>query len=251
MILLKNRAVIEVSGDDRVSFLQGLLTNDMSKLKTGVFTYALMLSPQGRFLYDFFVLTTPDKILLDAPQIDLAEILKKFRIYKLRAKVELAISPLFVYAQLSAGQSPFLPDPRASSMGYRAILELATATEDFSVYEEQRIKNLIPDAEQDFIKDKSFPLEYGMDKLGAIDFEKGCYVGQEVTTRTHHRGVVRKGLYRYQGAEFPKGTEITADGNKIGIILGSGICLLNHEELQTAKNHAIMVSNESITIVHD
>jgi folate-binding protein YgfZ len=253
MFLLENRAVIKISGEDRVTFLQGLITNDVTKATSHSLLYGLMLNPQGRFLYDFFIQESADKLLLDVPKPYLEEIIKKFKMYKLRSQVEIAISPLKVYAT-SLPKPGFLQDPRCTTIGFRAMLESAAdASEPFAIYEEQRIKNCLPDAEQDFFEDKSFPLEYGMDKLNAIDFNKGCYVGQEVTARTYHLGTIRKGLYRYYGPTVEKGMEITANSNKLGITLGKGLCLLRHEDLQTAQNqnHAIMVGNEVVTIIND
>lgn len=252
MFLLENRIVLNISGEDRIAFLQGLLTTDVTKAKPDALLYGLMLNPQGRFLYDFFIQDGGDKLLLDIPKSEKDEVIKKFNMYKLRSKVEIDLSPLKVYASLKPHQG-FIPDPRKPNMGFRAMLGNAPVTEPFNTYEEHRIKNRVPDAEQDFFKDKSFPLEYGMETLNAIDFEKGCYVGQEVTARTHHRGVVRKGLYQYIGSLFEKGAEVSANNNKIGIILGRGLCLLSLEDLQTAQsqNHAIMVGSEVVTIIND
>ncbi|MDX2083350.1 MAG: folate-binding protein, partial [Rickettsiales bacterium] len=173
MFLLENRSVIEVAGDDRVSFLQGLLTNDINKASPSNLLYALMLTPQGRFLYDFFILEQDSKILLDAPKEYIDEIIKKFSIYKLRSNVTFSISKKNVYATFDYNEN-FLPDPRSEKMGYRIISNHAfESLEDFNLYEDIRIKNKIPDAVKDFIKDKSFPLEYGTDKMHAIDFNKG------------------------------------------------------------------------------
>ncbi len=233
--ILKNRGVIKISGKDAKPFLQGLITNDINNIGEDKFLYAMMLSPQGRFLYDFFIIKQGDDILLDCPKISMGEITKKFQMYKLRSEVEIMETDLLVYASLTP-KVGFFPDPRNFKMGYRSV-SMHEGHGDFIEYEKLRIENVIPDADKDFIFNRSLPLEYGANQLNAIDYKKGCYVGQEVTARTNYRATIRKKLYKFTAVEsLPKEEEIKVGEYKIGIILGmeggEGLCLLNVEEYE-------------------
>lgn len=243
---LSNRSVIKVTGKDAEPFLQGLISNDINKCSNESLLYSMLLSPQGRFLYDFFILKIEGGFLLDCPKKYVLEIISKLSLYKLRQEIDIVnlsqTHKVFVSDKQLDG---FLIDPRCSEMGYRII-----SSKDFSSetkvaeYEELRIKKLIPDADKDFVYNKSFPLEFGANELNAIDYKKGCYVGQEVTARTNYRGVVRKKLYRFEAnTDVKSGSEIHASGEKIGVALGMegnfGLCLLNIEDYE---KHVVMNS---------
>ena len=206
MIFLKNRAIISISGPDAKSFLQGLITNDINKIDSGEAIYSLMLSAQGRFLYDFFIIKFNDAIILDCASEYVDEIIKKFSFYKLRANVEIKKSNLTVAAII--GEKPkninqniicFL-DPRNAKMGYRLIgleedlLDLNHSEQSLNFYNYHRLNLKLVD-DSDLLYDKSLILEYGFDDFNAIDYKKGCYIGQEVTARTHYRGLVRKKIF--------------------------------------------------------
>ncbi len=236
---LNNRSVIKIIGRDASAFLQGLVSNDVNKCANDSFLYAMLLSPQGRFLYDFFIIKIDEGFLVDCPKKYLTEIISKLNLYKLRQEIE--IVDLSSTHKVFASDKPlkgFFIDPRSAEMGYRAIsFEGCAVDTEIMEYDKFRIKKLIPDAEKDFFYNKSFPLEYGANNLNAVDYKKGCYVGQEVTARTNYRGVVRKRLYRFEAGEFVKsGNEILANGEKIGVALGMegnfGLCLLNIEDYE-------------------
>ena len=244
---LNNRTVIKVSGEDRLTFLQGLVTNDV--LNKNDIVYALMLNPQGRFLYDFFIFYHNEYLLLDCQASKIDEIVKKLNMYKLRSNVVIEnVSDQYQILASFQTATSFLPDPRSQEIGYRAcVSNNYDSSNDLEEYELKRISLLIPDADKDLFFDKSFPLQYGMDKFNAIDFEKGCYVGQEVTARTHHRGVVRKEVQikvLAPNTKVEKGDPIMVDNKKIGILLGSQLNL-NEEKLYCLS---LVQKEESINI---
>jgi hypothetical protein len=237
---LQNRCVISVSGIDAQNFLQGIISNDIRKASHDSFLYAMMLSPQGRFLYDFFITQQDDQYLLDCQSARAKEIMAKLALYKLRSQVVITPTNLGVYASDSRIDEHFFADPRQAKLGYRALRQAPPAGEmqDFISYEQKRIELLIPDADADFIYDKSFPLEFGANDLNAVDYQKGCYIGQELTARTQYRGTIRKKLYLIEATagHLEKGQEIKAiTGEKVGIVLGmlnqQGLALINVEDL--------------------
>jgi folate-binding protein YgfZ len=258
--VLDNRGVIQITGDDSSDFLQGLISNNINKAEYDKLIYAMMLSPQGRFLTDYFILKIEGGYLLDTTSYNLPEIIKKLNNYKLRSKVEIAdVSGKYrVLASLEKIDSQFSQDPRNKEIGFRKITEdfSQLQIEPFNEYESLRIKLKIPDAQLDFIYDRSFPLEYGSVELNAIDFLKGCYVGQEVTARIFHLGVIRKKLMNLEihSSEFipAKGTEITVDNQKIGIVLGvnhkSGLALVNIEDYNKVKGKPLVANNISVNL---
>jgi folate-binding protein YgfZ len=258
--VLVNRGVIKVSGSDARSFLQGLITNDIAKATEDSLMYAMLLSPQGRFLTDFFILKDNDSYFLDVALFNLQDTLKRLTNYVLRSKVEITdLSGKYqVIASFVKLDDTWFVDPRNKAMGFRKFSDesIKVNASSFIEYEKYRIKLKIPDAGEDFIFDKSFPLEYGAIELNAIDFLKGCYVGQEVTARTYHRGVVRKGLMNFEIAQadvlLSKGTEITADGQKIGIVLGinnqCGLALVNTEDYNQSREHELLANNISVKL---
>ncbi len=188
-----SRSVLSLSGPDVRTFLQGLLTADMRRVTPDAPTYALLLSPQGKFLHEMFVLEHDGQFLIDTVAERAEELRKRFMMYRLRAKVEIAASPLRVWALWGEGDAPAsslcIADPRLAALGYRLYAEHAPDAAEGD-YNAHRLALAVPN-EQDLLIDKSLPLEWGMDALNAIRFDKGCYVGQEVTARMHHRAVMR------------------------------------------------------------
>lgn len=219
--ILKTRAIIEIEGVDRKKFLQGLLTNDVNKVTRDHLIYAVMLNAQGRFLYDFFIFELDEKLMLDCSLLRRDEILQKLNFYKLRSQVLLKKNDeiKIFYSQNEQGFS----DPRNFKMGRRLYSSNAQASEQSS-YNFNRIALKIPEGEEDLTYEKSFILEFGFDDLNAIDYQKGCYVGQELTARTHYRGEIRKKIFhvKIEGIfAVEKNSEITCEGKSAGIILSS------------------------------
>lgn len=220
-MILQDRTLIEITGDDRKKFLQGLITNDVNKASTENLIYAVMLSAQGRFLYDFFIFEKDEKLILDcfAPRRD--EILQKLSFYKLRSKVVIQKNDELQVSQ-NFSNSGF-PDPRHPSLGHRSYTNTQSEQSDDS-YHLARILNKIPESEHDLTYEKSFILEFGFDNLNAIDYQKGCYIGQELTARTHYLGQIRKKIFHIKIADLKtaeKNFELTCEGKSVGIILSS------------------------------
>ncbi len=219
--ILQDRAIIELTGDDRKKFLQGLITNDINKASETNLIYSAMLNAQGRFLYDFFIFEIGEKLMLDcfAPRRD--EILQKLNFYKLRSQVVLKKNDELVVSQNFSGEG--FADPRHSDLGFRSYSNNESQQSQDS-YNFKRISLKIPKSEQDLTYEKSFILEFGFDELNAIDYQKGCYVGQELTARTHYLGQIRKKIFHIKISglqEVEKNSEITCEGKSAGIILSS------------------------------
>jgi len=221
-ITLRDRAIIEITGEDRKKFLQGLITNDIFKASDQNLIYSAMLSAQGRFLYDFFICEIGEKLILDCFATRRDEIMQKFDFYKLRSKVTIAKNDALIVTH-NFGKIGF-PDPRNEKLGHRFYQpksEIKNSPE--TIYHFARISRKIPESENDLTYDKSFILEFGFDNLNAIDYQKGCYIGQELTARTHYRGEIRKKIFhiKIDGTIAAKNSEITCEGKSAGIILSS------------------------------
>ena len=226
---LETRAILEISGLDRKKFLQGLITNDVNKTSQEHLIFSAMLNSQGRFLYDFFIFEDGEKLVVDCPALRRDEILQKLNFYKLRALVEIRKNDEILVTQ--SFENIGFADPRCKALGNRFYLKKSEEKnftfQDSSKYHFTRISNKIADGELDLSYEKSFILEFGFDDLNAIDYQKGCYVGQELTARTHYRGEIRKKLFHIKindiTAQNLKDCEITCEGKTAGIILSSTI----------------------------
>ncbi|MGH1329761.1 MAG: YgfZ/GcvT domain-containing protein [Paracoccaceae bacterium] len=216
-----DRALFEITGADRVDFLQGLISNDMGKLGAdGGLLYAALLSPQGKYLADFFLARlagAPDTILLDAPQALAAALIQRLNMYKLRADVQIAPSALIVSRGTGPAPEGALLDPRHSALGWRFYG--AQDQSDASDWDALRVAHCIPEAGIELIPNESYILEAGFERLSGVDFKKGCYVGQEVTARMKHKTELRKGFARValDGAA-PVGTPIMAHSKEAGTL---------------------------------
>ncbi len=222
-VRLDQRAVIEVGGEDRRTFLQGLVSNDMNKVADDRAVYAAFLTPQGKFLFDLFVVERGDVFLLETEAGRAEELRKKLAMYKLRSKVTVAVADnVAVFAVLGDGAAQVfdLPaeagaatefgagvvfvDPRLAAAGLRALLPADGgprvleandfACAGFETWDETRIRLGLPDGSRDIEPEKGLLLENGFDELGGVDFQKGCYLGQELTARSKYRGLIRKRL---------------------------------------------------------
>lgn len=240
--LFAGREVISISGDEKYEFLQGLVTNDVNKAKKGKLVYALFLTPQGRFLYDMFVFERDDKLFCDVQKSRKKELLAKLKMYKMRKAIDIVEERVQVYHSVKEGD---YADPRSKKLGFRTYsTEKLSEDADLVEYHALRIKCKVPDADLDLTYLKSLPMDYELQKLGAIDFEKGCYVGQEVTARMNYRGKLRKTLKSFEllGSAPAKMEEIELEGKKIGTILGivgkNGLGLMYKEGLERLQTSA-------------
>lgn len=217
---LTGRAVLAAQGPDAAHFLHNLLTADIEHLGAGAASWAALLSPQGKILFDMLVLKGVDGFLIDCAASQRADLMKRLTLYKLRAKVEIAPRD-----DLAVSVSPTpLPggyaDPRTDAIGWRAMGEAAGEAEG---YDAARIALGLPDSEADIGSGAFFPHEANMDQLGGVNFKKGCYIGQEVVSRMEHRGTARSRILpvTLDGASPGKGTEIRAGEKQIGTLLSS------------------------------
>ncbi|MCW0236130.1 MAG: folate-binding protein [Ferrovibrio sp.] len=229
-VALPDRALLSVAGEEAAGFLDALVSNSVAGLERGQAAYAALLSPQGKFLHDFFVI--PDLqsqgLLLDVAAERLPDLQRRLTMYRLRAKVSISVVEGFRCYGLFGNRQPdidnplFFPDPRLAQMGWRlwqpasALPPLPLA--DFVAYEAHRIALGVPDGARDIEIDKGLLLENHFEALHGVDFRKGCYIGQELTARTKYRGLVKKQLSRVQGTQPlpPSGTPITANGQEAG-----------------------------------
>ncbi|MGC1305203.1 MAG: folate-binding protein, partial [Caulobacteraceae bacterium] len=224
--VLPERALIGLAGPDWRSFLQGLLTQDVETLIAGELRYAALLTPQGRLLYDLFIAGDADRATLDVPAAFRDALLAKLKLYRLRAKVE--IVPLDGEVGVLFGGSPDAPgpewlrDPRLPELGWRAFgaAPVPTGAHPASPgdYDAHRLALGAPDITRDGLSDKDYALEANLDLLHAVDFRKGCFVGQETTSRMKRRGVVKSRLVPivFEGAPPALGAEVLAGSLRAG-----------------------------------
>ena len=223
---LPSRGVISVTGDDRVSFLNGLVSNDVAQAVPGRAVWAALLSAQGRYIADFFIISDEERLLLDVRRDLLADLLKRLSRYKLRAAVKLedVSDSMKVYAAWD-GVPPMVPitapDPRLREAGFRMISDapLAENTTE-GVYHAHRLNLGLPDGPPDLEIDKTLLMEAGFEELNGVDFDKGCYMGQELTARTKYRGLVKRRLVPVilDGPLPAPGTPILAGGVEVGTL---------------------------------
>ncbi|MGE0251935.1 MAG: folate-binding protein YgfZ [Dongiaceae bacterium] len=228
---LANRSVIAVSGPDAHGFLQGLISNDVNKIKNGQAIWAAFLTPQGKYLHDFFILEHEGKILLEVERQRKDDLLRRLAMYKLRSKVELSdlADEYQIYAawggQIAADGLAY-EDPRLKAAGSRIIAASLKTNAAFENYDLHRIQLGLPDSSRDLIPERGILLENGFEELNGVDWNKGCYMGQELTSRTKYRGLVRKRLLpcRVEG-ELPLPGALVMAGDKEAGEVRSGIAL--------------------------
>jgi hypothetical protein len=246
---LTDRAVLAVTGPQARDFLQGLVTHDLAALKPGMGLYSALLSPQGKILFDFFIAEGDGALLIDCPLAARDGLLKKLRLYKLRARIEIeAREQLNVYAGLiGAASAVSFPDPRLGALPPRSIgakAEMPAGLPGPDAYHEVRLALGVPEA-ADFGFEKIFALDGGLDELRAVSFTKGCYVGQELTARMKHRATARKRPYLVTAAQaLPDiGTAIAVGTAEIGEIISTygteGFALLRLDRLAEAQGPAM------------
>jgi folate-binding protein YgfZ len=252
--LLSDRSVVRVSGPAAHGFLQGLITNDIDKAKPGGAIHAGLLTPQGKILFDFFVVPAADGFLLEIAKAKAGELAQRLGFYKLRAQVEIAEDPSFAVAA-AWGAPPRLPDgaiayadPRLSALGLRILLQAEADARNLGCtiaaedeYHAHRIALGVPEGGRDYAFGDAFPHEAMFDRLAGVDFDKGCFIGQEVVSRMEHRGIARKRIVGVEGEGPlpPSGTEITAGGAPVGTLGSvsehSGLALLRLDRAEEAK----------------
>lgn len=222
LALLPSRAVIEVAGEDRVGFLQGLVSNDVTKATPGSAVWAALLTPQGKWLADFFILSDGQRLLLDCEAADTAMLVQKLSRFRLRSRASIAAVPLSVHVAWDGapeGAALAAPDPRLPEAGWRVIAEAplpVNATD--ADYDLHRLTLGLPDGSRDLEAEKTVLLEAGFDELNGISWTKGCYMGQELTARTKYRGLVKRRLVpvTVEGLLPASGSPVLRDGTEVG-----------------------------------
>ena len=264
------RGLIRIEGADCRAFLQGIVSNDVDKVTPVRAVYAALLTPQGKYLHDFFIVELDGALWLDCEAARRDDLLRRLSRYKLRSRVSLAPGPeghavALVYG---AGALPTLglssargsavafaggvayADPRLAEIGARAIFPrekgqaalaaAGAAPGEGAEYERLRLELGLPDGSRDLEIEKSILLENGFEELGGVDWDKGCYMGQELTARTHYRALVKKRLLpvRIEGPVPAAGTPVFAGDAEVGVMRsacgGVGLALLKLEALSGA-----------------
>ncbi len=230
----KTRQLLRITGADRQGFLQGLVTNDVMRLKAGPI-YAALLSAQGKYLFDFFLADEGDGILLDVAAERAPVLAQRLSMYRLRADVQIEADDRPVWRGIGDVPEGAFADPRHEAMGWRLYGAADVAPLSEGHFEALRVEHVIPGPE--LIENETYILEAGFERLNGVDFRKGCYVGQEITARMKHKTELKKGLRRVAvdgKADF--GTAITAGGKPAGtlftVVNGRGLAHLRFDRAQ-------------------
>lgn len=242
---LDSRALIRVAGPDWRSFLQGLISNDVERLAPGQLRFAALLTPQGRLLFDMFVVADEAGCRLDVQAARREELVQRLLIYRLRAKVEIAPDAGRICAlwDTEAAPSGWSADPRLPELGLRGVdlppPDGATALDE-AAYDAFRLELGAPDPARDCLPDRTYPIEADFDLLNGIDFKKGCFVGQETTSRMKRRGGVKSRMLpiEFDGPPPPFGAEVLAGDLRAGEVLsgrdGRAMALLRLDRITDA-----------------
>lgn len=213
---MTDRIILRLSGTDRTDFLQGLATNDISKAADGL-VYAALLTPQGKFIADFFVQQAGDALLVDVAQSHASLLSQRLAMYRLRADVQIEQTALHLSRGTGPAPDGAMADPRHAGLGWRLISDVDTS--DATDWGALRVAHVIPETGIELTPD-TYILEAGFERLHGIDFRKGCYVGQEIAARMKHKAELKKGLVQVAiSGPAPVGSEITtADGKPAGTL---------------------------------
>lgn len=266
---LKNLQVIEIFGADSFKFLQGLITNDVNKILNEEIIYTAMLSGNGRFLYDFFLKYNQQNssINLLCSQKYRDDLIKKLNFFRLKSAVKISavenISVLYAIEKKDLEQfnQQILKDPRNIAMGFFCLVENQqipdlSFSDDLSSYHFLRIKNLVCQGEYDLVGEKSFIQEFAFDQLNAIDYNKGCYVGQEIIARSYHRGEIRKKIinlnidltknnqFREQLFSFVKNNDLLLKNHNYYFLNSQESMKINHRDLEIGQLLSLIFNDQ-------
>lgn len=239
-----DRRIYQITGADALTFLQGLTSNDVLPLgKAPGIVWTALLTPQGKYLADFFVVNTGDKLLLDIKDSLADATLRRLTMYKLRSDVTFTPCDLAVTRGLDLVPAGALADPRHPALGWRTYG--SAGTDPQIEWDAIRVAHVIPESGVELIPDDSYLLEHGFERLNGVNFRKGCYVGQEVTARMKHKTELRKGLVQVAitGAA-PIGTDVTVGDKVVGrLFTQSGGKALAH--LRLDQSEGVMQAGEA------
>lgn len=270
--ILNERAVLRITGEDARKFLENVVTNDIESLAPDQARFAALLTPQGKIVVDFFVIAAHEDdgggFLLDAPRALADDLAKKLGFYKLRAKIEIEPRPDLAVAALLDGKATtelgaVFDDPRNSELGQRVILPAANAEtdlkgagfklEDADHYHAKRVALGVPDGGKDFIYGDAYPHETAMDQLNGVDFDKGCFIGQEVVSRMERKTTPRTRIVPVTFATAPApGAEVKAGerpaGNMGSAANGTGLAMLRLDRVHEALSKGEKITAGGIEI---
>ena len=224
----QQRSLLRLSGEEALSFLHDILTASLADLPVGEMQQSCLLSPQGRILFDMFIYHSDEgEVLVEVDKDQADDLRKKLMLYRLRRPItitsedEMAVVAWFDDTAPPKDVTVF-KDKRHDNMGHRALMPLEAISAlpfgDMDDYNWRRISLALPEGAQDLTPNRALMLEAGLDELRAVDFQKGCYIGQEVTARTRYRGLVKKRLMPLRAKQLATGEAITLDGKDVGII---------------------------------
>lgn len=225
---LPERGVIAIEGDDRITFLQGLVSNDVTSASPDHCVWAALLTPQGKWLADFFIFSDQDRLLLDCERTQIEMLVQRLSRYRLRMKVNVQALPTW-HVSVSWRGNAFhdgssAPDPRQLNFAWRNLsmkAPPANATDmDWDLY---RLQAGLPDGSKDMEVDRSVLLEAGFDELNGVSWTKGCYMGQELTARTKYRGLIKRRIVpvAISGPSPEPGTLVLLNGREAGVMRSS------------------------------
>ncbi|MFM9862471.1 MAG: YgfZ/GcvT domain-containing protein [Micropepsaceae bacterium] len=256
--VLPDRAVVEITGPDAATFLQGLITNDVTKAANGRAIYAALLTPQGKIIYDFLVAPVDGGFLLDCAKLYAADLAARLKKYKLRAKVTIAERADLSVVASSQPVADGIADTRLTALGFRAYQSSATASDNAAAYHAHRIAQGVPDS-SDIPPEALFPLDCNFEELHGVDFDKGCYVGQELTARMKHRASARRRILPVSAPNLPPPrTPLTLGTTDIGEMMGSldgrGLAIIRLDRLgdsteATAAGTPVQIGRPSYPLI--
>ena len=266
--LLQRRGVIRVAGVDARKYLQGLITNDIAKAQDGRAIHAGLLNPQGKVLFDFFVVAANGGYLLDVVKDKSGELTKRLSFYRLRAEVDIVDEPSLAISAAWGGEphpckdAVVYPDPRLPELGFRLILRADTSAAELGCspaseadYDTNRIRLGVPEGGLDYGFGEAFPHEALFDQLNGVEFAKGCYVGQEVVSRMEHRGTARRRIVPIESeATLPLsgGSSIEVGNMPIGTIGSvsgaSGLALVRLDRAEEALARGIPLTAAGVKL---
>jgi folate-binding protein YgfZ len=267
--LLGDRGVIEVAGTEATDFLQRLITNSVLDIPNGEGRYAGLLTPQGKLLFDFFVVPLPEGpaagYLIDCAGEQTADLVKRLNLHKMRAKITIEDnSKKFAVAATFGGEAAagiegiFYRDTRGPSMGLRVIAPRDALAKldraDASRYEAHRIAQGVPKGGVDFRYGDAFVHDVNLDLMNGVDFKKGCYVGQEVVARVHYRNSARKRIAKihFDGPAPEPGTQITAGETNIGHVGSTagveGLAMVRLDRLEVARAAGVALKAGDVAV---
>ncbi len=242
--ILTSRAVLSLMGEDAAAFLQGLVTQDVTGAAP---VFAALLTPQGKILFDFILVPAAGGYLVDCDAAAAPALLKRLTMYKLRARVTLAAETgLGVFIGPREGARAAYADPRLPSLPARMIAPQGAAPAADDAYDARRLAAGVPEFGRDFAGEEVFLLDVNYDALSGVSYKKGCFVGQEVTSRMKRKGEVRKRTLIISGAALQKGAAVVAGGVAIGEVMsvrgGAGLALTRTDRLAEACAEGVEIT---------